>query len=597
MRVQTSTVPYHSVDFPPRSFSLQKRKDGALLLASSVPSLSHNERFIDLFNATVANVPSQIALAQRTADDSWQTITYADLKRQADSAAQWFLEHGADAQTPIMVNSHNSIEHAIIRHAALTIGAPYVPVSEGYALLGAADDYQRLRFVLGLIKPGFIFAQSEHAQEAVLACAPTAQLICADSAIDASFIPLANVINTPVTDELARATERLTADDVTAYMLTSGSTGNPKAVLHTNRMMCQAVAQQKWMMEGTGLWQHGVLEWLPWSHVSGLYVTLSVGVLGYTIWIDNGKPLPGMFEQSIRNIAELRPSYLTNIPAGFALLTQAFSQSTELGRRFFEKCRVLLFGGASLAAPVYTALQEMAIQYTKKRVLIASGYGSTETTTGCFAAYYPTENPGIGLPLPGTVSKLVPHSTGYELRIKGPMVTPGYLNQPDATHDMFDDEGYYCTGDIVDFIDDSEPSAGLKFNGRIAEEFKLSSGTWVGSGLIRTRLLERLAPYVVDVLICGENRDNVGVLAIPKGSIGESQWVEIRAHIEEYNSLHRGVSEFIKHFAISAIPVVLGSSEVSDKGSINQKVALKRRAEEVEQLYNVEPTFHYLRFD
>jgi feruloyl-CoA synthase len=370
-------------------------------------------------------------------------------------------------------------------------------------------------------------------------------------------------------------------------MLTSGSTSLPKAVIQTQRMLTSNLAQAAQVMSRTAGWHEVMLDWLPWNHVSGAFTKMGVLTSGGTLYIDGGRPIPGQFDQSIANLKEIAPAFYVNVPLGYAMLAEALERDRELRERFFRGVRLALYGGAGLPQALYDRLQRMAVETIGERIFFTTGYGATETSSGCMAIYFPTEEVGIGLPMPGLTLKLVPDGARYEVRLRGPMITAGYLGSPETNKTIFDDEGFYRTGDAAQFHDPADIGKGLKFAGRLAEDFKLSSGTWAPAGRLRAQLLEAFAPLVSDLLICGENREYLAVLAWRSAAgreAGDALAAQIAERLAQFN-VGRGASERIERFAVLDEPPSVDAHELSDKGTVNQRIALARRAADVERLY------------
>ena len=361
---------------------------------------------------------------------------------------------------------------------------------------------------------------------------------------------------------------------------------------------------QGWQVLGKAAgWDDTLLEWLPWSHASGAFSSMAAAIFGGSFYIDGGKPLPGLFDETIRNLREVPLKYFTNVPAGYAMLVEALEKDEALRRVFFSKLRLMLYGGAGLPQPLFDRLQALAVKETGRGVFMTTGYGATETTSGCMSIYFMSEKVGIGLPMPGLSLKMVPiDETRYELRMKGDMVTPGYLGRPELEAEIRDEEGYYKIGDTATFHDPQDPDQGLAFAGRMAEEFKLNTGTFVSGGALRAELVRIGSPLIQDLVLCGENRAWLGVLIWPNlNALAEAAGLPgadaamlarsgraldlIAEKLAAHNAACRGSSERIKRFALLTTPPDAESHEVSDKGTINQNAARLNRAAVVERLY------------
>ena len=584
----STTAPYRPVEFPPVDLEIERRGDGVIVMTPRAPLTVAVESVPAGLARTAARRPDKTAIAERGANGNWVKKSYAALKKDADAVAQWLIDHGANAASPVLILSGNSIAHATMRYGAMAAGAPVTPVSANYALLGEKGGYERLKHVVGLIKPRFILAETAAYAPAVAATAPEGALVITrePAAFAQGGVDYEDVLKTAAGPDLAARIEALDPDAPAAYMLTSGSTGKPKAVIQTQRMLT-ANLFQGWMTLGKAAgWDDVLLEWLPWSHVSGAFSSMAAAMFGGSFYIDGGKPAPGLFEETVRNLREIPLRYFTNVPFGYAMLADALENDAALQETFFSKLRLMLYGGAGLPQPLYDRLQALAVQSTGHRVFLTTGYGATETTSGCMSIYFDTREVGIGLPMPGLSVKMAPLEERYELRMKGPMVTPGYLGREDLNAEIFDEEGFYRIGDTATFHDPAAPERGLAFAGRLAEEFKLANGTWVAGGTLRAELIKALSPHLSDVLICGENRDGVGALA---WLAPQTDWADARddiaARLAAFNADRPGASARIRRFGVLAEPPNPEAHELSDKGTVNQALAKRRRAADIDRLY------------
>lgn len=599
------SVPFRQTDFLPVDLVVERRGDGAVVLRSRIPLQEFEPclpRVLALQAAQLGNKPYLVQ--RRGPQRAWTPHSYADTKRDTDAIAQWLLDRRIPRDRPILLLSGNSVAHALVKFGGMAVGVPACPVSANYGLMDS--NFSRLRHVVQLTRPAVVFV--EHARPFARAL----EQVDFGDAIVLTATPedaprgaesLADVLATPVTGAVAERIAALRGDDHAAYMLTSGSTGLPKAVVQTYANITANIAQALQTIGPAAGWQGTTMDWLPWNHVSGAFGKMNTLVAGGTLYIDEGKPIPGpLWQESLRNLREVAGSYYVNVPLGYQLLVEALEADEDLRRTFFRDLRVLLYGGAGLPQPIYERLQRLAVDTIGKRIMLISAYGSTETTSGCLAIHFETDKVGLGVPMPGIRVKLVPVDERYEVRIAGPVVTPCYLRDPERTAESRDEEGYYRMGDLAVFHDPQRPEQGLAFAGRLAEEFKLGSGTWVGGGQLRAELLRRLAPLVDELVLCGEGHTNIGVLAWPNRAALESTGVaallaSIRERLVAHNAANPGASTAVRRVLLLQEPPNAGAHELSDKGTVNRSAVLLRRTADVERLYAQPPAVDVMTVD
>lgn len=587
------SVPFRQTDFLPVDLAVERRGDGAIVLRSRIPLREFEPCLPRVLAAQAARLGDQPYLVQRRGQQrEWTPHSYAQTKRDTDAIAQWLLDRGIPRDRPILLLSGNSVAHALVKFGGMAVGVPACPVSANYGLMDS--NFARLRHVVQLTRPAVVFVeqagpfaraleQVDFGDAIVLTATPQDAPRGAES--------LADVLATPVTAAVAERIAALRGDDHAAYMLTSGSTGLPKAVVQTYANITANIAQALQTIGPAAGWHGTTMDWLPWNHVSGAFGKMNTLVAGGTLYIDEGKPVPGpLWQESLRNLREVPGSYYVNVPLGYQLLVEALEADEDLRRTFFRDLRVLLYGGAGLPQPIYERLQRLAVATIGKRLMLISAYGSTETTSGCLAIHFETDKVGLGVPMPGIRVKLVPVDHRYEVRIAGPVVTPCYLRDPTRTAETRDEEGYYRTGDLAVFHDPLRPEQGLAFAGRLAEEFKLGSGTWVCGGQLRAELLRRLAPLVDELVLCGDGHTSVGVLAWPNRAALESAGVDglqsaIRERLAAHNAANPGASTAVRRVSLLQEPPNAGAHELSDKGTVNRSAVLMRRVADVERLY------------
>ncbi|MEL6364438.1 MAG: AMP-binding protein [Pseudomonadota bacterium] len=579
-------VPFRPVDFPPVDLEIETRADGTTVLTPRTP-LEYAARSVpEGLARQAARVPDRAYLCERGPDGGWRRQSFAETAARAGATARRLAAMTIPAGRPVLIVSGNSIAHATVRYGAMAAGVPVCPVSANYALLGGG--YERLKHVVDLVRPALIFAETSAYADAARAVSDVPVLTRDPDAFGAGAEDYAEWTAGGDAADFAGLARDINIDAPAAYMLTSGSTGKPKAVVQTQRMLTASLSQG-WMALGRAAgWDDTLLEWLPWSHVSGAFSSMAAAIFGGTFYIDAGKPLPGLFDETVRNLREIPLRYFTNVPAGYAMLADALEADEALRETFFSKLRLMLYGGAGLPQSLYDRIQRLAVETVGARIFFTTGYGSTESTSGCMSIYFPTEEVGIGLPMPGLSAKLVPNADRFEVRLKGPNIMGGYLDAPEASAVAFDEEGFYKTGDTAVFRDADDPAKGLGFGGRLAEEFKLATGTWIAGGAVHAELRRVLEPYLLDLLVCGENQAEIGVLAWPKPgrSADDADFrAAVAERIEAHNSANPQSSRRVGRLAFLAEPPDPNAHELSDKGSVNQALAKRRRAAEVEALY------------
>jgi feruloyl-CoA synthase len=602
---------FRKIEWLPRDIDVERRPDGAIILKSRIP-LQAYEKHIPASLAKWARLaPERIWLAQRAgADRQWRKVSYREAKRTVDGLTQGLLNLGVTDGRPVAILSGNSIEHALMTQAAMQARLPAAPVSPAYSLM--SQDHLKLKYLFNLIKPAVVMVQDgptfEKALKALDLTGVTVVHVMrpCDGIKSVSFADLAA---TPVTTAVEESVAKITPDSVGKLLFTSGSTGMPKAVINTQEMMCANAAM---MMQVRPRDPDGpiatVLDWMPWNHTMGGNAAFNpVLVDGGTIYIDDGRPMPGQLEETIKNLREVSPTYYANVPAGYAALAAAMEKDDALCRSFFKNLGVMAYGGARLPDDLYDRMQALAVKTTGERIVFYTGWGSTETAPTSTGTYWDTERVGlIGLPFPGVELKLVPCGSKYELRLRGINVTPGYFGQPDLTKKMFDEEGFYCIGDAGVFVDDNDPLQGIIFAGRVVEDFKLTTGTFVHVGSLRTDAIAATTPAVHDALVAGQDRAFIGLLAWPnlhacRQMVGNASatFEDVIRHpeviacvkrgLEAHNASTTGSSMRIARAMLMAEPPSIDGNELTDKGYINQRAGLERRAALVEQLYADHP--------
>ncbi|TKW77128.1 MAG: acyl-CoA synthetase, partial [Bradyrhizobium icense] len=511
---------FRKIEWLPRDIDVERRSDGVIVLKSRIPLQAYEKHIPASLAKWAKQAPDRTWLAQRGGPErNWRKVSYGEAKRTVDGLTQGLLDLGLGEGRPVTILSGNSIEHALMTQAAMQARLPAAPVSPAYSLM--SQDHLKLKYLFDLIKPAVVMVQDGPAFEKALKALDLTGVTVVHvlrSCEGIKSVSFADLAATPVTKAVEESIAKITPDTVGKLLFTSGSTGMPKAVINTQEMMCANAAM---MMQVRPRDADGpistVLDWMPWNHTMGGNAAFNpVLVEGGTLYIDDGRPMPGQLEETIKNLREVSPTYYANVPAGYAALAAAMEKDDALCRSFFKNLSIMAYGGARLPDDLYDRMQGLAVKTTGERIVFYTGWGSTETAPTSTGTYWDTERVGlIGLPFPGVELKLVPCGSKYELRLRGINVTPGYFGQPELTKKMFDEEGYYCIGDAGIFVDDSDPLQGIIFAGRVVEDFKLTTGTFVHVGSLRTDAIAAATPVVHDALVAGQDREFIGLLAWP----------------------------------------------------------------------------------
>jgi feruloyl-CoA synthase len=600
-----SQVPFLPIPFLERKLEVQARTDGVMMLRSGVALGPVEPHLPGVLRRRAQQRPGKAWLNQRTADGlAWRSLSYGAALQQVDAVTQWLLDLRQPTRS-IVVLSGNSLEHAVLQMAAMQASMPYVPVTPAYSLL--SSDFSKLQAMLDLVDPALVFVQSGQQFARALRALNLrgARVVHAEAAADnVDAFPWETLLATAPGAAVAASLSAIDHDTVAKLLFTSGSTGVPKAVPVTQKMLCFTMAMHAMTVQhDPDADDSTLLEWLPWSHVAGgTAIFNSVLEEGGTMYLDDGRPVPGEFAKTLRNLREISPTRFSSVPAGYAILADALEQDESLGRTFFRQLRRLTSSGAKLPDSIYQRLQAQAVRHLGYRVPFVAGYGSTETCAATTVVHWPTERAGlVGLPQPSVDLKLVPlDEQRYEVRVRGPSVMAGYLAQPELTRQAFDDEGYYCMGDAVTFADPSQPIEGLAFAGRVAEEFKLQSGIFVRVGALRVEAVSATAPLVSDVVVTGADLPGVGLLAWLNVAACQERFgpmdlrslaqhaplhEAVRASLQAYNRTHTASSMRIQRVLFLTEPPSMDAGEITDKGYVNQRLAAARRAADIESLY------------
>jgi feruloyl-CoA synthase len=580
----------------------ETRADGSILLRSDVELGTHADHLGHELRRWADATPGAV-LATEPGPQGRRSLTYADARRAADAIAQGLLDRGAGPDRPVLLLSGNSLEHLLFTLACSTAGVPAVPASVAYSLMSA--DYRQLRAMAELVRPGLVFADDADRFRQALDAVDGDATVVVSRGERAGAVRFDELAATTPGPALERAFHAITPDTVAKILFTSGSTGTPKGVLTTQRMLTsnQQMMRQAWpFLTGE---PPVLVDWLPWSHTFGGSHNVGMALTnGGTLHIDAGRPVPQLFEHTVNALREIAPTLYVNVPAGYAMLVPRLEADVGFARHFLSRLRLLFYAGAALPPALWDRLERLVERHADHPVPLTSSWGTTETAPAATSAHWAGSRCGcIGVPLPGVTVKLVPVGDKREIRLRGDNVTPGYLNRPDVTAAAFDEEGYYRTGDAVVLVDPRDPNQGLMFDGRIAEDFKLATGTWVSVATVRTRLISA-ARVLSDAVLAGHDRDEVTALAwlnLPEaravcGLAADADvpldHPALREHLAAAlaeGGAAAGSSGRVARLLLCADPPDLDAGEITDKGYVNQRVVLDRRADLVDRLYSDEP--------
>lgn len=598
----------------------EHKSDGQIYVESVQTLQQYPARLTDSLKAWALESPQRTFLAQRGPDGAWQTINYAEAWTRVRCLAGGLLREGLSPDSPLMILSGNSIEHALVALAAMYVGIPYAPIAPSYSL--AVREHGALRHVFQNFSPGIIFVQDGTAFE------PALEAVLNDTRVRVAYqASEPKKFNSLSLADLETAGSCLAADDanratgpdtVIKILYTSGSTGLPKGVTTTNRMLTSNQQMLRQVMPCLYENSPVLCDWLPWNHTFGGSHNFGIALYnGGTLYIDNGRPTPTMFAETARNLREIAPTAYFNVPKGYEMLVQHLRTDADLRRNFFSRLQVMFFAAAGLNRRTWDELQNIAFETCGEEILVMTGLGATESAPYALSTSIEGSAPGwVGLPVPGVKLKLSPVGKRMEVRLQGPSITPGYWRRPELDEVAFDDEKYYRMGDAVAFIDPSDPQKGFSFDGRLNEEFKLSTGTWVHTSILRTRLLAHFDGLVLDAVLAAPDRDYVAALLFPNldacrrlcfDSSGSASATDIiarsevrsvfQARLKSFTLENPASSTHIRRAILLDSPPCMEASEITDKGTLNQAAVLKNRASLVERLYQESADSEVLRID
>ena len=595
------------IAYAPPHVSCERDSDGVVRLRSTEPLRPYDPSLARLFRAAVEHNSAGIFLAERDGG-TWRKLTYEAARPLVDALAAGLIERALSAERPVMILSANSIDHALLTLAGHTAGVPVAPISVAYSL--QSQDHAKLKHIAALLTPGLIYVADTSPFAKALAALDVGKTEVVASRNGANIdgvTSFADMAQSRAGPALQKAAAAIGADTIAKFLFTSGSTDLPKGVINTHGMLAanqQQLAQIWPFVEEAPL---VLLDWLPWNHTFGANHNFNL-VLRHagTLFIDGGRPLPGLIDETVRNLAEISPTIYFNVPAGYAALLPFLERDEALARAFFGKLRLIFYAGAALPQDLWERLEAVSERATGERVPMTSSWGTTETSPLATAAHFVIERAGpIGGPVPGVELKLVPAGDKLEVRVRGPNVMPGYWKRKDLTRAAFDEEGFYKPGDAVRFADPGDLDKGIVFDGRLAEDFKLATGTWVAVGALRVGALAAASPALQDAIIAGENRQWIGMLAWPNAAgcrklIGcEAPLAKLARHpvlrehvrraIAQWNDAHPGSSQKIARVLLFPDAPSIDANEITDKGYINQRLGLARRKADVERLFASTP--------
>jgi feruloyl-CoA synthase len=593
--------------------AVDHRPDGSMVVRSTEAMPPVADKLTARLEYWAATAPDRAYLAQRETSGGWQRLSYADTLRSVRSIAHSLLDRDVSAERPVAILSGNGVDHALMALACMMVGVPYAPVSVAYSLI--SSDHEKLRTIMAQLTPGLVFVSdaTPFAKAITACCPPTLEVVAAQGRLsDRTVTPLASLMDRPdAAGPVDAAHAKVGPSTVAKILFTSGSTGNPKGVINTQGMLCANQAMlQHWLAFVTDT-PPVLVDWLPWSHTFGGNHNFGLVLAnGGTLYIDDGKPTPAGMAESVRNLREISATIYFNVPKGYEELVGWLRREPELRRRFFSELSLAFYSGASLPPHIAKEFDDLAIEATGHRILFVTSLGSTETAPAALSSTKETARPGVvGLPLPGVELKLLPSGDKLEARLKGPNIMPGYWRDAVQTAKAFDADGFYLLGDALKFAIPGDATGGFVFDGRVAEDFKLITGTWVSVGPLRGRLISAFAPLVRDVVIAGHDRNDITALVFPdlegcrallpatQRTLSDQALAAhpvIRAafakHLSAFNGGGAGSSMRVARLILADELPSIDAGEMTDKGSINQRAVLARRAALVGELYAAAPS-------
>ena len=591
-------------NFKPHDVSSEQRSDGTLLLRSNAEMGDVVDTSADWLHRWSEEAPERIFLAERSGA-GWREETYQSTLQKVRAIAASLLARGMGPDTPILIMSGNGVDHGLLTLAAHYVGVPTAPIAEQYALIPAARE--RLEHAISLVNPrmAYVVDADKFAHAITIDALAGVEIVASDVGSQSGVTAMDTLLQGDSGVDIDVARGQVTPDSVVKILMTSGSTSAPKGVMTTQRMMCVNQTQIADSLPFLTERPPSVVDWLPWNHVFGGSHNFNMMLAnGGSFYIDDGKPLKGLFDRTVENLKMVTGSLVFNVPVGFGMLLQALKSDQDLRQRFFQDLDMIFYAGASLPQDIWQGLEQMALDVKGEVPLMTSSWGLTETAPATMIQQEPTDRSGvIGVPMSGVTLKLVPEEDGrYEVRAKGPNIMPGYYNDPEKTAEAFDDEGYFVTGDAMVFVDPDNMNAGMRFDGRISEDFKLLTGTWVRATALRMSLLGHFAPLAADLVITGQDKSDIGVLIFPNkeaietaghalddvdGMLSDPSLLNaLRDRLAVWNAENASSSTRIARAAFFAEPASLVDAEITAKGNLNFRKVLQRRSAILDHLYN-----------
>jgi feruloyl-CoA synthase len=605
------TAKFREMKFGVTRVAVREGAQGTRYMRADQDLAPYAQRMTDRLVHWAEHAPERTLFARRNknADGStgdWQHISFGQALASARRIAQSLIDRGLNAERPVVILSENDLEHAQLALGCMLAGVPYCPASPAYSTI--SQDYDKLRHILTTLTPGLVFASDakRYGKAIQTAVGADVEVVLHQGSLEGrASTSFADLINTPDTPAVDAAVQATGPDTIVKFLFTSGSTKLPKAVINTQRMWCANQQQMGQSMPVLAASPPVLVDWLPWNHTFGGNHNFGMVIYnGGTLYIDDGKPTPALMAETLRNLREIAPTVYFNVPTGFEAIANAMKTDDALRKNLLSRVQMFFYAGAALAQPIWDSLFESQEREIGERIVMSTGLGMTES--GPFAIFVTSprvKSGDLGVPTPGLELKLVPNSDKVEVRYKGPNITPGYWRAPEETRDHFDDEGFFCTGDAVTWIDPHDVHQGLRFDGRIAEDFKLSTGTFVSVGPLRGKIIAAGAPYIQDVVITGINRREVGAMIFPTAAVrglsdldAQAPLAEVlasapvlahfQAVLNELASHSTGSASRVARAVLLSEPPSIDKGEVTDKGSINQRSVLKHRDTLVQALHD-----------